>query len=251
MLTKDQQRLLRRLVEGSVLGGEQGQSKEFYALYTSREMYISFPESRDQFPCSRSDFDTLLYSKFVQAASYGDGVYQVTNQGLKHYATMSDAGALDELFETTVSIIQQRFPEEYRVPIELVESAAKKLLAAQDEHSLTEIGHMCRDAIQEFARTFYSIHCPVDDQRDLAKSKNLMRVEYVLGLWKRELGDTRVELLTALYSYYKQVSDLLQKVEHGSEQGKRQLTWDDARLAVLGTYLVMSELTRAERLRRT
>lgn len=251
MLTSDQQWLLRRLVQDSVLGVGRGQPKEFYALYTSRDVHITCVGSSDHLSCSRSDLDVLVRYKLIQPADYDRACFYVTNEGLNYAAKMDASPAIDEVFKNTISLVQQQFPDEYRVPIQLVESAAKKLLVAQDEHSLTEIGHMCRDAIQGFAQIFYSVHCPTDKQEvDLPKNKNLKRVRQVLSLWKEGLGDTKVDLLTALFDYYEQTSNLLQKVEHGSEQGRRQLTWDDTRLAVLSTYLIMSELLRAERLRK-
>jgi hypothetical protein len=111
------------------------------------------------------------------------------------------------------------------------------------EQQLTVIGHLCREALQEFANTLVEKYLPpgVDDNR--AHTENRIRV--VLAQQENQLGSTESLFLDALIRYWRTVSDIVQRQEHGAQREGALLTGEDGRRVVFQTAIVMFEIDRA------
>lgn len=105
---------------------------------------------------------------------------------------------------------------------------------------MTRIGHICREALQEFA-TSLAQRCGAEVLADRAKTVQAIRT--VLGM--HQLGETHKAFLDALLTYWGTVSDLVQRQEHGAARDKEPLTWEDARRIVFQTAIVMFEIARS------
>jgi hypothetical protein len=134
---------------------------------------------------------------------------------------------------------QQAYPEAYRKWSE----AAAKLWASDSERQLTTIGHLCREAMQAFATTLVDRHQPPDV--DQHKARDVNRIRAVLHQQAARVGSTTTPLLDALVSYWKAVSGLAQRQEHGGQKEGRELVWEDGRRVVFQTAVVMFEIDRA------
>jgi hypothetical protein len=133
----------------------------------------------------------------------------------------------------------QKYPKAYQKWAE----AESMLWAGDSEHQLTTIGHLCREATQEFATALVE-HCqPPDVDRD--KAHTVTRIRAVLNLLDAQLGSTEKPFLDALLAYWGTVSDLIQRQEHGGRKEGDPLVWEDGRRVVFQTAVVMFEIDRA------
>jgi hypothetical protein len=134
---------------------------------------------------------------------------------------------------------QQSHPQAYRKWSE----AAAKLWASDSEQQLTMIGHLCREAMQIFATTLVDKYRPLDV--DQHKAHDVNRIRAVLHQHAARVGSTTTPLLDALVGYWKAVSGLAQRQEHGGQKEGRELVWEDGRRIVFQTAVVMFEIDRA------
>lgn len=127
---------------------------------------------------------------------------------------------------------------------------AEGLLWGSDaERQLTTIGHLCREALQEFATSLVGQYQPPDADKD--KAKDINRIAAVLNQQASRLGRREKALLDALLVYWRSASGLVQRQEHGSQPGAEPLAWEDARRVVFQSAVVMFEVDRSLSRRRS
>jgi hypothetical protein len=112
----------------------------------------------------------------------------------------------------------------------------------KSESHLSTIGHLCREAVQEFATVLVETHRPPD--ADPNPAHEIKRVGAVLTHLCRESDTTMRKLIGAALDYWEQVSGLVQRVEHAGQREKEALRWDDARAVVFQTGFLMYEIDR-------
>ena len=122
--------------------------------------------------------------------------------------------------------------------------AANILWSEHPEGQLSEIGHYCRESMQEFAEVL-ARGLPVMDQTD--KTQTISRVRAAIDNASTGLGSRVTQMLKALVDYWRAVSELAQRQEHAAQREGEPLSWEDARRVVFQTALVMYELDRALR----
>ena len=108
---------------------------------------------------------------------------------------------------------------------------------------LTTIGHLCREAMQEFATSLCAAHNATPAEPDPAKT--VARVRAVLKHEGAPLGEKLAAFFDALLAYWGTVSDLVQRQEHGGQKEGEPLMWEDGRRVVFQTLLVMYEVDGA------
>jgi hypothetical protein len=119
---------------------------------------------------------------------------------------------------------------------------AENLLWGDDsEKALTTIGHILREAMQEFATALVERFQPPDVEAD--KARTVSRIRAVLSACK--LGNNLRAFLDALLAYWGTVSDLIQRQEHGALREGEPLKWIDARRVVFQVAMVMFEIDAA------
>jgi hypothetical protein len=118
--------------------------------------------------------------------------------------------------------------------------AEAKLWAEDSEQNLTVIGHLCREALQEFATSLIEKVKPKEFNPE--PTKTVDRLRSVIAAHRAERGDTASAFDDALVAYWGTMSDLAQKQEHGSQREGRPLTWEDARRVVFHLMVVMYEI---------
>jgi hypothetical protein len=123
-------------------------------------------------------------------------------------------------------------------------TAAECLLWTPEvERDLTNIGHLCREAIQAFATAVVDRFQP--SAVDPNKQHDVARIATVLDQRKAKLGSTERPFLSALLAYWGTVSDLAQRQEHGAQREAEPLVWGDARRLVFQTAVVTFETHRS------
>src|SRR5262249_39946694 len=121
---------------------------------------------------------------------------------------------------------------------------AERLLWASDaQPQLTTIGHLCREAMQEFATALVERHQPPNVDAD--KAHDVARIKAVLDHRGAALGTTLKPFLKALLAYWGTVSDLVQRQVHGGQREEKPLIWEDGRRVVFQAAVVMFEIDRA------
>lgn len=107
---------------------------------------------------------------------------------------------------------------------------------------LTEVGHVSREVMQAFADAFCA---DLGEPSDLDPAKTVARIRAGVDALRPGLSERYAAFLDALLAYWGTVSDLVQRLEHGAGKEEEPIDWEDARLVVTQTVIVMSELVRA------
>lgn len=105
-------------------------------------------------------------------------------------------------------LVSDRFQQRYPLAYKKWSEAEALLWISDSQNQLTTIGHLCREAIQEFATTLVDQFKPLEVNENKAHDVN--RIRAVLQLRASQLGDTERSFLDALLEYWRTVSSLIQ-----------------------------------------
>ncbi|HEV7590998.1 MAG TPA: hypothetical protein VGO40_23000 [Longimicrobium sp.] len=173
-----------------------------------------------QFDITPHGYD--LYASLKQRV---DEPVQIVEDGIRSYF---DAAA----FRTA-------YPEAYKKWLE----AESMLWKSDSLDHLTTIGHLCREALQEFADALVTSRGIAPLSAD--KAKTVARIRAALDQAQAQaIGSTTKDFLAALLAYWGTISDLVQRQEHGSAREGQPLVWEDGRRVVFQTAIVMFEIAR-------
>jgi hypothetical protein len=180
----------------------------------------------------------------VMTYTEGDIRFDIAAFGLQTYAEVrrSEQEPIRAIGRDVKDYLDQSgFASRHRTAYERWKKAADILWSDHPEGHLSEIGHHCREAMQEFAETLAQ-GLPVLEET--SKTKTVDRVRAALNNSRGRLGETVADMLDALAVYWGTVSDLAQRQEHAAGREGESLGWEDARRLVFHTALVMYELDR-------
>jgi hypothetical protein len=224
-----------------------------------REQFMFFPTLADpglahpglpgrEIPVYVGDLDALSSAGLLHETWTRSGarLFDITPAGLAAYeAIKKRSGAPVEQLEEDMrhyldaEVFQKRYPRAYRKWAE----AAEKLWSSDSEEQLNTVGHLCREAIQEFAAALVERYKPPEVSLD--KAHDINRIQAVLDQNAARLGTRVSEFLEALLNYWRTVSRLVQRQVHGSQKEDRPLVLEDGRRVVFHTAVVMYEVDRA------
>lgn len=203
---------------------------------------------------TKSDMDALEMQGLVYLAAiggHGSPNYDITPEGYAYYEalrTRRGRPLLEVEEEVTRRFIEgEEFRRYHPGAWTKWTQAADKLWSQGWEKELTNIGHLCRETIQEFASEliarFQPPDAPPDRNRDIARIKALLEQQKgQLPTRDSKLLDANATYLDSLLDYWRAVSGLIQRQEHGLADEEASLTWGDARRVVFQTVLVMYEI---------
>ena len=137
----------------------------------------------------------------------------------------------------------ETFRQEYPLAHQKWAQAEAILWSSDSEQQLTTIGHLCREALQEFAMALVNEFKPTGV--DEGRAHTVSHIRAVLDLKRGQLGTTQKPFLDALLAYWGSVSDLVQRQEHGAQRDGRPLVWEDGRRVVFQTAIVMFEISNS------
>jgi len=197
----------------------------------------------------RGDIKALAHVGFLEL-SYGSrgqiSEFDVTPYGFAYYEWMKQRTEqpIQNIEATTRSYLDaDHFQQKYYKAYQKWVDAESMLWASDSEHQLTTIGHLCREAMQEFATALVEQHQPPDVDKN--KAHIVARIRAVLDLRKDQFGSAEKPFLNALVAYWGTVGDLIQRQEHGGQKEGEALIWEDGRRVVFQTAIVMFEIDRA------
>jgi hypothetical protein len=183
----------------------------------------------------------IIINYFEHGWSFG-----VKPAGFKYYEEMilrekQPVRAIER--EVTEYLESGEFVKKYPKAFEKWQSADLLLWSGGSERNLTTIGHLCREAIQEFMSTMIAEYNLVNDEPE--NNKTVSRLRAVIASRKNILGESEKEFLDALLSYWRSLNDLIQKQEHDSQKEGVSLIWEDGRRVVFQTAMVLFEVDRS------
>jgi hypothetical protein len=247
-LEREQEELLKALVEAT-RNVPRDQRQKFHCLSDGEGDHVLHPGLPGrELRIYEGDID-ILDAEGLLNVTYsrqpGTRSFDVTPLRLRLYEELQHrSGAPAQQVEERLQrhlegdAFQQKYPEAYRKWAE----AAELLWASDSQEQLTTIGHLCREAVQEFATGLVDQYQPPGVDQNKAHDVN--RVQAVLDQHRAQLGTTAAPFLDALVAYWRTVSALVQRQEHGVQKAA-SLVWEDGRRVVFQTLVVMFEIDRA------
>ncbi len=145
--------------------------------------------------------------------------------------------------ETRTYLASEAFRSRYPVVYEKWAQAEAALWGEDSASQLTTIGHLCREALQEFTSVIVEQVKPPNLNSE--KTMTVARMRAVLDHLAGQLGTTEKPFLDALLAYRGTLGDLVQRQEHGAQKEGKLLEWDDARRVVFQTAVVIFEIDHA------
>lgn len=196
------------------------------------------------------DIETLTERGVLSVMSYhssGSGFnFLVSPEGFAAYEKRRNAvDSQTENIEEVVSLHlkSEAFRTAHPKSFEKWSGASELLWHSDSEKELTTIGHKCREALQLFADELVAEEELVGEEPNVQKTIN--RIQAVVNARKHDLGDTKVDFLEALVTYWRAVNGLTQRQEHAGQREGEQLNWEDGRRLVFQTAILMFEIDRA------
>jgi hypothetical protein len=156
------------------------------------------------------DLDTLGRKGLIDlTAEVGGSVYtfDISPEGFAYYKQMKEVeGKPVERVEAHVThyLETDEFQQKYAQAYHKWKDADALLWESDSERQMTTIGHLCREAIQEFASALIDYHQP--PEVDPNRAHDIARIRAVIEFHASELGEREKEYLTALISYWRAVS---------------------------------------------
>jgi len=247
LLEKEQNDLLAMLVEASrnVRGEDR---RKFFFVETWGESSIQHPGFPNRkVDAYKGDIEELS-RKGLLSVDYDKDVlfFDVTPEGFRYYEEMKKRSG-EPLQRVERSVIEflgsEGFQKRYPAAYQKWSQAEGMLWVADSDTQLTTIGHLCREALQEFASALAAQYQIPIDEKDKARTVTILKK--VIDLRKDQLGKTEGEFLEALVAYWGTLNDLVQREEHGGQKEGEPLIWEDGRRVVFQTAVVMFETDRS------
>jgi hypothetical protein len=195
----------------------------------------------------KGDIDVLI-SLGLLLPTYGSSstmFFDVSPYGFQFYEALKEQSGkpMQRVGQQTKDFIDSDgFRRKYPLAYDKWAKAEAVLWSSDSETQFTTIGHLCREALQEFTEALVIHYQLTDSEPD--KTHTVARLRAIINRKKASLGETWVAFLDALLAYWGTLNDLVQKQEHGSLKEGDPLIWEDGRRVVFHTAVLMSEICR-------
>jgi hypothetical protein len=201
-----------------------------------------------------SDLDSLSEVGLLRQGFIPNGnkSFDITPKGYKYYEYLktNEGKPLKIIEEYVFKYFEpESFQKNYTRSYKKWFNAANLLWKRESPDQLTTIGHLCREAIQEFATKLVERYNPQNVDTDKTHTKN--RLKSVLEYFKNRMGKTEKEFIDVLIDYWDKLIDywdklneLIQRQVHDSAREKSELIWEDGRRIVFHTAILMFEIDR-------
>lgn len=245
LLELEQKELLVSLVEASRNVPRHERKKFFAVQYMGRLNVVHSGLPNNQIPAYIGDIEALSKEDLISVNydSKNTPNFDVTPKGFKYYEYLKeqDGESSKRIVSTMKSYLKgDAFKEKYASAYQKWARAESMLWTSDSEKQLTTIGHLCREAMQEFVTALVNYYKLSDAEKDI--SKTTRRIMAVLKYHADKLGETEKPFIEALFHYWRTVSDIVQRQEHGGQKEGEPLVWEDGRRVVFQTAIVMFEI---------
>lgn len=175
----------------------------------------------------------------------GSLAFDITPEGFCYYEYLKEKkGEPVQRVEehTTQYLDKDVFKEKYPKAYEKWREAESLLWKSNSEKQLSIIGHLCREAVQEFIDEMFKAKKTLPTA---PKSKIKNRLKELIDSLQGEMGEAEENFLIALAKYWSCVSDLIQRQEHEASKEGKELVWEDGRRIVFHTAILIYEIDRS------
>lgn len=247
LLESEQEELLTLIVE-AVRNTPREKRRKFLVVQSNSGDFLIHPGIKGGSAIYYGDVEELGRQGLLAIGfgSTGSPNFDITSLGFRYYEYLkSKEGKALERIESTIRKCLN-FPEfraKYPDAFSKWSSAEDLLWQTETQKQSTTIGHLCRESLQGFTNSLVERYKPPDANTDITKT--VARLKAVLNCSAQRLGSTKKDFLDALIGYWGTVCDLVQRQEHGAYKDGEKLLWEDARLVVFQTMIVMYEIDRA------
>jgi len=248
-LEPEQEDLLDALVEDA-RSVPRSDREDFVLISKEEAAFIHGPGGNREFPAFQpSDLHVLHNAGLIGVTRYtksGGLTFYVAPEGFAHYEERKrQAGDPAQQVEKEIAKYLEASPFRAVYPAAYAKwaEAAELLWGSDSERQLTTIGHLTREAVQEFATALIERHQPPGAPPEPIKT--VARLRALIEQQRSALGKGQVAALDALVVYWGTVSDLIQRQEHGGKKEGEALRWEDGRRVVFMTAVAMFEIAHA------
>jgi hypothetical protein len=180
ILETEQKELLSALVEAS-RNIPKSQRRKFIIIQTMDESWIQHPGIRGTLPAYKGDIEALANEGLLNLAysSKGTPNFDVTPRGIKYYEYLKESVSEPvQILEISTRnyVNADKFQREYPKAYQKWSEAEHILWSSDSEQQSTTIGHLCREAIQEFITMLVEKHNPPEIDTDKAHTVARARV---------------------------------------------------------------------------
>ena len=246
LLTDDQKQLLVALVEAA-RSVPKDKRRKFSFQHNSETFILHWSIPGWSFDCYKGDVEILALRNLILPSYDENGIYafDITPEGFQYYEEFKQQTAeptkrVEQSIQEYLSSLdfQKRHPKAF-----LKWKAAEQLLWTTDsDQQLSTVGHLCREASQEFTDSLVTRFMPPDANDQKALTKN--RLKAVLKSQSTTIPKTVLPYVESLILCWDTLMDLVQRQEHAAERDKESLVWEDARRLVFHTGVLMFEVDR-------
>jgi hypothetical protein len=192
------------------------------------------------------DFVTIANTGVLQVEPMKDASsFVISPLGRQFYAelTQDDQGQTAQIEEDVwryfdTQEFQQAYPDTYLK----WKGASQAVWSSDGAREFSAVGLLCREAMQAFATELIARHGVERANDDLAATRD--RFSAVVNARRSDIGDRKSTLLDALFDYWREVGNLVQRQVHANERQVEELVWDDGRRVVFQLGFVMFEAAR-------
>jgi hypothetical protein len=244
-----QEELLKKLVEAELsVPSEKRHSFQIRRPYNSYGAQLRHAGWDREERIFDGDIEVLAQVGLVSIQrNQSSASFYVTPAGYQYCRALSTKGAapLERVEERVLRYLgYQGFRKRFPVAFSKWTEAEHLLWQGECQRSESLIGHLIREAMQEFVDA--AVHKNgVETLVD--KTKTVARLRDTLNQRKSALGETALEALKALLAYWGALSDLVQRQEHEANRENERLTWADSRRLVFLSAVLFTEVDLALR----
>lgn len=246
ILEKEQKDLFVELVEAARNTPRERREKFLFVEYMGGSV-IHHAGLKENLVAYKSDIEFLGDARLLRVSlgNKGSISFDVTPFGFKYYEYLKqELGRPVERVEASIRQYMDSgaFQRKYPVAYAKWSEAEVILWASDSEKQLSTIGHLCREALQEFATALVERYNPPEVSHD--KAKTVARMKAVLNM-QGSMSRAVRPFVEALTAFWGTTCDLIQRQEHGGQKEGEPLAWEDGRRVVFSSMMVMSEIDRS------
>lgn len=159
------------------------------------------------------------------------------------HCQMGDATAAAET-DTRGYFESEGFRTRHAVAFKSLDLAAQLVWNRNSDRKLSDVGHHCRVALQEFTESLLQCMGLVPDESDKERTRDRASQALFAARERGLVGDTMETVLNALFQYWVAIYNLACKQEHAANREPAATDWEDARVLVFQSLFVMAEFDR-------
>jgi hypothetical protein len=169
----------------------------------------------------------------------------LTPNGLKYFELIKQK-EIEPIKRVEKDILQfielETFKSKYGNAYKKWKEAETLLWKADNNELYSAIGHLCREAVQEFLDKLIIDNNLQNEFSDKTKTKN--RLEGILQKNRDQLGKTLPGFYTSLLSYWNALVDLIQRQEHSGLNEGEEISFNDAKRIVFQTAVLFYDISK-------